>query len=237
MAVAMNDALVKEFIEKMSGDILEDRYRPQLAELIRGHAGVYALYRNDELYYVGLAANLMTRVNQHLKDHHKGAWDRFSVYLTSKNEHIKPLESLLLRVFRPPGNKQGGKLPGASDRKRALELAMRQNDAGLRARALNQLVRTPSKQKAVSQKKRANLRGGAELAGLLDKSVPLRGSYKGRDYSAVARKNGTIVYAGREYASPTASAFAIVGRNVNGWWFWRYRDNQGIWVRLDELRS
>lgn len=47
----------------------------------------------------------MTRVNHHLKDWHKGKWDRFSVYLTNDDEHIKPLESLMLRIINPKGNK------------------------------------------------------------------------------------------------------------------------------------
>ena len=74
-----------------------DEYRPLLRDLIRGHAGVYALYKQDRLYYVGLASNLMGRVNNHLRDRHKGKWDRFSVYLTTTAAHIRPLEALVLR--------------------------------------------------------------------------------------------------------------------------------------------
>jgi hypothetical protein len=61
-----------------------DEYRDIVRTMIRGKSGVYALYKQDKLYYVGLASNLMTRVNGHLKDRHHGAWDRFSVYLTNK---------------------------------------------------------------------------------------------------------------------------------------------------------
>ena len=39
--MSQHDTLVTEYIERMSGDILDDRYRPQLAELIRGHSGIY----------------------------------------------------------------------------------------------------------------------------------------------------------------------------------------------------
>ena len=134
--MSAHDALVTDYIERMSGDILDDRYRPQLAELIRGHSGIYALYKDDGLYYVGLAVDLMRRVDQHLKDRHRGAWNRFSVYLTQRDEHLKPLESLLLRVYKPSGNQQGGRLPGASDRKRALAQAMKRRDDDLRAVAL-----------------------------------------------------------------------------------------------------
>ncbi len=142
--MSAHDALVTDYIERMSGDILDDRYRPQLAELIRGHSGIYALYKDDGLYYVGLAVDLMRRVDQHLKDRHRGAWNRFSVYLTQRDEHLKPLESLLLRVFKPSGNQQGGRLPGASDRKRALAQSMKRRDDDLRAVALGGAARKKS---------------------------------------------------------------------------------------------
>lgn len=142
--MSTHDALVTDYIERMSGDILEDRYRPQLAELIRGHSGIYALYKDEAIYYVGLAVDLMRRVDQHLKDRHSGEWNRFSVYLTARDEHLKPLESLLLRVYSPHGNKQGGRLPGASDRKRALAQAMKRRDENFRAIALGKAVREPS---------------------------------------------------------------------------------------------
>ncbi len=83
--------------------------------MIRGYAGVYALYKGEKLYYVGLANNLMSRVNHHLKDRHRGMWDRFSVYLTTDNAHMRPLEALMLRVINPVGNKVKGKLTGAQD--------------------------------------------------------------------------------------------------------------------------
>ena len=42
--------------------------------MIKRRAGVYALYRKQEkLYYVGLASNLMGRSKAHLRDRHTGA--------------------------------------------------------------------------------------------------------------------------------------------------------------------
>src|SRR5688500_14618551 len=88
------------FLEQISWRVL-DEYRESGRDVIRRKSGVYALYKHDKLYYVGLASNLMGRVNGHLKDRHRGAWDRFSVYLTTNRADIKPLESLLLRIARP----------------------------------------------------------------------------------------------------------------------------------------
>jgi excinuclease UvrABC nuclease subunit len=70
---------------------------------------VYALYRRGKLYYVGLASNLRNRLKAHLKDRHARRWDRFSLYLTESDHHLRELEALVVRVVRPPGNKRLGK--------------------------------------------------------------------------------------------------------------------------------
>ena len=241
MSSMKKHALIREFIEKMSGDILDVRYRPQLAGLIRGHAGVYALYRGNDLYYVGLAVDLMKRVDQHLKDHHAGEWDGFSVYLTSRDEHIKPLESLLLRVFQPPGNRIAGKLPGAIDRKRVLAAAMRQHDAERRAVALNKTTAKSAAAKVVPRRQAKQQAASATapksgFAGLIPSAITLRADYKGKRFEAKARKNGIVMYEGRQYPSLSAAASAITGRPTNGWLFWTYRTVDGDWGRMTDLR-
>lgn len=237
MAAAKPNVLVREYIEKMSGDIFEERYRDQLAELIEGHAGVYALYLDDALYYVGLASDLMRRVGFHQKDRHAGRWNLFSVYLTAKSAHIKPLESLLLRVYMPEGNRVRGKLPGARDGKRALAAAMRRHDAEKRAAALNHVRpvdRTASRRRA--KPAAASREGRQDFGSLLPSAITLRADYKGKRYTARARKNGEVVMNGRIYSSLSAAACAVTGGNSNGWQFWRYRTVDGEWLRMSELR-
>ena len=101
--------VVVSHLENISGSALE-KYHPQIKQLIKGRSGIYALYRNHNLYYVGLATNLMRRLKQHLRDHHEKKWNRFSVYATGNDEHMKELESLLLRIVNPRGNRQSGKI-------------------------------------------------------------------------------------------------------------------------------
>src|SRR6266849_5764723 len=112
MAKQKTDSIVSAYLENDSGAVLE-RYPKITKDLIQGNSGVYALYKGERLYYIGLANNLRSRVKTHLKDRHSRKWDRFSVYLTTMREHIKPLESLMLRVAAPPGNRVRGKLPRA----------------------------------------------------------------------------------------------------------------------------
>jgi hypothetical protein len=67
------------------------------------------------LHYVGLAGNLRSRLAHHLKDRHRDSWDRFSVYLTIGDSHLKELESLILRIVKPSGNKIKGKFQKSED--------------------------------------------------------------------------------------------------------------------------
>lgn len=235
--MSQHDTLVTEYIERMSGAILEARYRPQLAELIRGHSGIYALYKDDTLYYVGLAVDLLRRVDQHQSDHHRGAWNRFSVYLTARDEHLKPLESLLLRVYSPSGNKQSGRLPGASDRKRALAQAMKQRDDSLRAAALGKSSGAPIARKAAPPRAVATTRPTHREAAFaaLPRPLPLQADYKRQTYRATLLRDDTVKLGGVIYPSLSAAAVSIVHRNMNGWWFWKYRNREGHWVRLVEL--
>ena len=92
--------LVSQHLENISRDALE-RYLHIVRRYVVGRQGVYALYRGGKLYNVGLARDLRWRLNAHLKDRLAPHWDRFSVYLTIGDKHLKELESLLLRVVKP----------------------------------------------------------------------------------------------------------------------------------------
>ncbi len=74
--------LVLGHLERISSAAF-DKYNQVITELVGGKNGIYALYRNNQLYYVGLATNLRQRINQHLKDRHAGKWNYFSLYLSS----------------------------------------------------------------------------------------------------------------------------------------------------------
>ncbi|TYT25555.1 hypothetical protein FZO89_04360 [Luteimonas viscosa] len=232
MAKAMKSGLFTQYLERVSGRLLEE-YPQVIATMIRGHAGVYALYKGERLYYVGLASNLMTRVKQHQKDRHAKRWDKFSVYLASADEHIKPLESLLLRIALPKGNLVKGGLPGAVDQRRSLTRLIRQHDSAKYASLFGGGLARRQVRKAT-----ASAKGTLVLAGRLEKRIPLRAEYKGKIYTAALRKDGYISYSGDLYESPSAAGRAVVGAgHINGWAFWKYRKTGKGWVRLSELRK
>lgn len=232
MARKKSEGLVTEYLEKLSGDLLEDKYRADVAKIIRGHAGIYALYKGDNLYYVGLASNLMSRVRQHLKDRHSGYWDKFSVYLVRDDDHIKALESLMLRIISPKGNRVKGKLPGAIDRKRKLHADMTAADSTRRAELLGGQIKRNKVRKVTAAKK-----GSRVLEGLVSKRIQLKAEHAGESYKASFLKSGHISYAGEKYDSPTGAARAIVGRNVNGWHFWKFKNGSKGWVKLRYLKK
>lgn len=225
------DNLVSEFFEKISWKILEE-YPQIINEMIKGKAGLYSLYNRDKLYYVGLTANLKGRLKTHLKDRHTGLWDRFSVYLVTEDHHIKPLESLVLRVVSPKGNHVQGHLPGAINLGRKINNQMSETDANNRAKLLGgSAVNRRIKAKATSK-------GTLGLKGVVEHRYYLRGVYKGVQYRATLRKDGLISYNGKHYESPTAATKMIIkGRAVNGWMFWKFQNDAGAWVTLSHLRK
>jgi len=225
-----SESLLLGFVEQLSWRVL-DEYRDIIRDVIRRKPGVYALYKQDKLYYIGLASNLMSRVNGHLRDRHRGSWDHFSVYLTKDKAHIKPLESLLLRIAKPSGNRVSGGFGRPINLYRFLHRAMSEADADRRARILGGSVA-----RRLRRRRTRETRGSLVLAGLVDRRLALRGRWKRRRLKATLRRDGYISFRGRQYDSPSAAAARAVGHAMNGWKFWHYRLAPRRWVPLGHLR-
>ena len=193
---------------------------------------MYALYRGSRLYYVGLAANLMGRLKGHLKDRHRRLWDRFSVYLTLDDSNMKELESLLLRIAKPPGNKVTGRFAGSENFRSALNRIMTGADADRRASILGGHLAERRWRVKTSRAK-----GVAPLAGISDKSIQLRATYEGRHYWARLRRDGTIRYSGKPFRSPSAAGRAVVRGGCKGWKFQHYREGPRRWVPLRAMKQ
>ena len=51
------------------------------------------------------------------------------------------------------------------------------------------------------------------------------------------RKDGTINFGGKIFNSPSIAGARAIGRQaLNGWKAWKFKNNDGEWVYLDELR-
>lgn len=227
----MSKQLVCQYLENVSRALLE-KYSSIIREYVGRRHGVYALYQKNKLYYVGLASNLRVRLNHHLKDRHADTWDRFSVYLTAHDEHIRELESLVIRIAAPKGNRQKGKFYRADDLKR-----------GFRRQVLDfqkmELEGLFFSEKSKDGFKQRVIQEGREpaLKPYVKKGFRIRFDYKGKRYIAKVRKNGKINYRGKLFNSPSLAAVAVKGRAANGWSSWKYQRSPGEWVFIDELRK
>jgi len=225
--------LVSQHLENISREALEE-YQKIIRNYVRGRQGVYALYRRGRLYYVGLASDLRWRLNQHLKDRHGHSWDRFSVYLTIGESHLRELESLLLRVIKPKpkGNKKRGKFAKSENllRRFAKEIKALQRDE------LYSIVGREAAEETTRESK-AHLLGAPPLAKFITGPLRLRATLKGTTFHARVRRDGSIRFRGKTYRSPSAAGGAACRRSCDGWFFWKFERAPGDWVCLDEVRK
>lgn len=221
--------LVSQHLENISRTALE-KYQHILKEYVKGRHGVYALYSKGRLYYVGLASNLRNRLKTHLTDRHAQTWDSFSVYLTVNDSHLHELETLILKIASPKGNKQSGNFINAQN----LKPIFKNDVTKAQHKELKGLlgIKEVSKPKVVDQKGRR-----AVLAPYVKDRFEIRFRYKGKLHKATVRKDGSILYKGKAYNSPSMAAKAITNRATNGWDVWQYERAPGDWVFLNVLRK
>jgi hypothetical protein len=230
--------LVTQHLENISGDVLTE-WSELIAAHTKGRQGIYALYRRRKLYYVGLARNLSTRLKAHLKDRHQGKWDRFSVYLTIDDQHMRELEALLLRIVKPSGNKVKGKFAKSQN---LLQVLKKEYMLEAKRKAVRMLGVRPSAKLEKKLKPKVIKRSKATgkkpiLARYTDKTFRLIATIKGMKHKAWVRKDGAIRFAGQVYNSPSLAGEAACGHKVNGWHLWKYEMSPGYWVYLEELRK
>ncbi len=226
--------IVEAYLERIGQKVFKD-FSSVITGLIRGNQGIYALYKKDKLYYIGLASNLKNRIKHHLNDKHKNYWTHFSLYIISKQEHIKEFESVILRVAYPKGNTVKGKLSRAKNLRPSLKRRLkaeweRQINGIIGGKKKKVVKRTVKKAKAGNDK--------LPLKGALRHYQPIYANYKGKDYKANVLTSGRIKFNGRLYASPSGAGKAIITKGVvNGWNFWKYKDKSGELRKIADLRT
>lgn len=106
-------------------------YADVIDKEINKKSGIYALYNNKELYYVGLTRNLKKRLNRHLQNRHAGKWNKFRIFLI-KIKHLRDVESIILTISIPRGNKKGGILPKRGELDKKIKTAISQKSRNLK---------------------------------------------------------------------------------------------------------
>jgi hypothetical protein len=229
--MARRAQLVSQHLENVSYEALS-KYQDVIQSYVRGRQGIYALYRKKELYYVGLASNLRSRLKHHLRDRHRELWDRFSVYLTIGDSHLRELESLILRTIKPPGNHQSGTFIKSENLRACFSRELRDRQKQERDWVIGRSTSPIPKRR----RQKVVQKGAPILAAYFNKSIKLRATFKDTIIRARVRRNGLIRYKTKDYNSPSLAAAAVVKHSYNGWTFWKYERAPGDWVFLDELR-
>ncbi len=234
--------LVCQHLENISRKLIED-YPGVIREFVRGRHGIYALYRKNHLYYVGLASNLPSRLKHHLRDRHSETWDRFSIYLTLSDAHLRELESLVLKIASPKGNVQAGKFIRSQNLRKTIYRRIQDIQRKERGDLFGEDILTePPKKKSKIVDKELGI-----LAPYIKKRVHIRFRYKNQLYIAHIRKDGWISFdarsaeyvrfKGKRFKSPSGAGQAVTKRTTDGWRCWKYERSPGEWVILDELRK
>ncbi len=126
-------ALIKGMSKKIPATLLHSPvFREKLKELMKGYAGIYALYDDKQLYYVGLTRDLFTRVRNHLKDRHKDQWDYFVIFRIRRVRLLKDIETLIIHIADLPGNRAKGRIPQDEDINKILHGMLRDLDKEMR---------------------------------------------------------------------------------------------------------
>ena len=173
-------------------EVLQE-YDSVLANKIGDKGGIYILHHGKKIYYVGKATKLRQRIKQHFSDKHRNNWDAFSLYVVNDNRFLDSLERLLVTLLKPSGNSTLFK----NEMRYKKELA-----------------------KEIQQLQKQHLK---ELfPDVLSPTKTITRTYKGKQYKAVIKKNGSIVYNGKTYPSLTAVTKKITGsKNISGPYFWK----------------
>jgi hypothetical protein len=223
-------SLVIKRLENVSKIVFKKHY-DLITDLVGSTHGIYALYDGNDLYYVGKSIDLRKRVKQHLRDKHLANWTHFSLYLVRNAEHIHEIESLLIRISNPKGNR----------------IIPKGNSSGAMLKQLKAMVKEKQKEELEqmfgpssrgTRKKISSDQSAKTLIGLVSKPKKLFKEYKGKEYTATLTRTGKIIFKNKFYSTPTAAALSVVDRKtVNGWKFWFIKDTNGDWVRLCDYRE
>ncbi|MGA2678698.1 MAG: GIY-YIG nuclease family protein [Sedimentisphaerales bacterium] len=231
-------AIITGYLESISAKVFkDDYYKNAVTKMIKGCQGVYALYKNDSLYYVGLAIEFKRRIKQHLKDKHAGKWNKFSLFIIRKEEHIKELESLIVHVAKPKGNSLSGKFRNAENLLPELDKTVDELYQNYKAKMFGQTIK---KKTTTAKTIKSDGKKEKPLRGLLRDDQRIYCSYKEKDYVARVLPSGTIkmIPSGQCFDSPSMAGIAVnKKKTINGWKFWKYKNKNGELVYIDTLRK
>ena len=151
------------------------------------------------------------------------------MYLTDDDRHTKELESLVLRIVQPPGNRVAGRFAKSENLYRRFSREVKEHAARELADLLGR--RCPRLRIRSGGKSKAS-RNKPDLSGCFSRATTIQRVYKGKLLRARVLKDGRIRFKQRLYLSVSAAASDAAGRPRNGWSFWQVKRASGEWVKL-----
>ncbi len=125
-------ALIKGMSNLLPSEMLSDPvFKKKLKDLMKGFAGIYALYKREKIYYIGLTGDLHGRIGWHQKDRHAGRWDGFKIFRIKKIQYLKDIETLIHHLIETKGNRAKGKVPKDADLNHVLREILNQHESAI----------------------------------------------------------------------------------------------------------
>ena len=206
-----------------------------LKPYIKKNHGIYTLYNEDELYYIGKTSrSLASRLEQHLKDKHKNKWTHFSVYLTKKKRDVHDIEAVMICVAQPKGNSQKKQyLVLGEDLNEVLKKQHKNQISQLSKYKVNKNPRY-NKNKKVKSKRAAPV----SLNDLPDKCLPksIIATYRGEPHQATLLESREVKYFDQKYDKLHDITKMIITKKKgrpSSWFFWKVllKNNQKITLK------
>lgn len=124
--MARNGDLVKGYVKlwpREVFDVEDSECKAALKESL-SKAGVYILYQDFDVFYVGQAGRLFSRLRFHAKKRYS-LWNHFSAFFVEGEKRLDYVEAIMIAATPRTANRQGGKrikkipLPNNIERKLA----------------------------------------------------------------------------------------------------------------------
>jgi hypothetical protein len=155
-----------------------------------------------------------------------------------KTDHIREVESLLVRIADPEGNKQRGKLRKSKNLERSLDAAIKNKQKEKRKKIFGKHKGKAKRKKTKKKVRKTKVVKERPLRGVFPGGKVIYAKYKGNIYKAWVKRNGGIRFKGQIHDTPTGAAKEIIEKGaVNGWNFWKYKDGAGNLIKLRTLRK
>ncbi|HYB62430.1 MAG TPA: GIY-YIG nuclease family protein [Methylomirabilota bacterium] len=104
------EGLVTNYVKLWPREVFYIRDSECVEELRKSldHAGVYILYQDFDVFYVGQSDCLFKHLHDHATKRYR-LWNHFSAFVVPSKDHLDYVEAIMIAATPRTANKQGGK--------------------------------------------------------------------------------------------------------------------------------